>query len=100
MYFQSFFLFRGSVSLLERCGDTKFTNATKARLILLLVTRQRQAHDRLRGGLEGDTRTFTNKVEEISTTQLEAPNAIKKLYITNIEFQDKLFRLGYPNTQE
>jgi hypothetical protein len=34
MYSYSSFLLRESMSMLERCGDTKSTNATKAHLVL------------------------------------------------------------------
>jgi hypothetical protein len=34
MYSRSSFLLRGSTSMLERCGDTESTNATKAHLVL------------------------------------------------------------------
>jgi hypothetical protein len=51
MYLRSFFLLRGITSMLERCSDTKSTNAIKAHP--LIKKPQKLVHLPLSGGLEG-----------------------------------------------
>jgi hypothetical protein len=63
----------------------KPTNATKAHLILLMVTPQRRSYDPLVVDLKVAFETFKNKFGAISTTQLEAPDVTKKLYAMMIE---------------
>ena len=59
-----------------------------------------RCRDPLRSALEGDDRTFTNKVGALSTTQLEAPNTTTKLHHNGIWLRGDLIRLGHQCTQE
>jgi hypothetical protein len=58
MYSRSIFLLRGSTSYLERSDGTKFTNATKAHLILRVFKPQRRAHNPLITGHKADDRSL------------------------------------------
>ena len=61
---------------------------------------QCKSHDSTSGALEGGNRTFTNKVEALSTTELEAPNTTTELHHNGMWLRGDLNRLGCSNTQE
>jgi hypothetical protein len=73
------------MSTLGRCGATKSTNAIKESPYSLLKESQMLVHAPLTVILNVMAETFSIKVGVISTTQLEAPNATKKVYTTMIE---------------
>ena len=56
---------------------------------------QREILDPLSGTLEDVNRTFTHNVGAILTTQLEAPNATKKLHTPGLSFEKVFFRLWF-----
>jgi hypothetical protein len=84
--------------MLERCGATKTTNATKASTYSTVNKPQRLDQAPLSGGLEGGNQNFYTKHGATPQLNLGLPTCPRSSYNSKTSSKDNLFHLGHGST--